>query len=596
MSVEFPYSFREGQREALDFIRKNIGYNICMDAPTGFGKTAVVLSALLPYPVIWCVRTGNEADRPIEELKIINERLNKNFFGFSFRGKKDMCLLAREKEYDDVESVTYLCKSKKKECRYYENLQFFKIKPEKPLLYSEIIEICRNREVCPYYLQRELLYHADVVSLSYNYIIHPGISWTIRSILPFDECFLVVDEAHNLRLAGNLNSDEITLNTLKNALKEIDEIGNGELGGIVSEMLWKVDELREDMLKKGEEERVMDIRTLECKHLNLLKKSGELIRQKRLEEGKPPRSSLYHLADFLITSLKNLAKGVVFIASVEKNNLRIERWDMRSAEILKDKWKLFKGCIFCSGTLKPIKAFSETVGLESWKGKSFKALTGKCKSLIIKGVSTRGEELDESEAERYVKLIGKFLKIDANLAIFSASYRIQNKLLPEILKISDKQVFAERQGMSGDEGRKLLDEFKAHGGVLVATMTGRFAEGTDFPGKELEGIFLIGIPFDRMTLRTQLYLDYYEELYGKEKGYYYAYVVPAMQRASQTLGRALRSKEDKALFVLGDERYGERIYSRLLPDFIQPGIVEFENAGVEMRRAWSELSSDKSIV
>lgn len=79
-------------------------------------------------------------------------------------------------------------------------------------------------------------------------------------------------------------------------------------------------------------------------------------------------------------------------------------------------------------------------------------------------------------------------------------------------------------------------------------------------------VFLAGIPFDRPTVKTRLYIGYYERLYGEEKGRLYAYVIPALRRASQALGRALRSPRDKAVIVLGDYRY--RRYMPLLPDYV----------------------------
>ena len=593
--VKFPYSFRRGQKEALKFI-KGVGGNLCIDAPTGFGKTPVILSAFLNkiHPIIWAVRTGNEADRPVEELKAINEITDESFFGFSFRGKRDMCLAARERDIADTESVAYFCQKNRNKCQYYINLSNYRIKPFEPLLYSDIIQLSAEAEICPYYLQRELLQYADLVALSYNYIIHPGMSWVIKSIIPFRECYLVVDEAHNLRLIGNINSDYITLNTFKNAIKELEELGEEVLREIVEELMQKAREIHFDMVSKKEKERILDIFIFESSYMREIKRNGEVVRKKKLEEGKTPRSSLYHLATFFIESMKfKGVVGVAFIATAEKNNLILERWDMRSAEILRDVWGQFKRCIFCSGTLKPIKAFAETVGLNEWNGRSFRTDFGKCRSLIIKGMTTGGEELSDEEAKKYIRVFTDFLDIDCNLAFFSASYRIQNRLLPELKRISEekeREVFVERQGMSGDEGRKILDGFKKRGGVLIATMTGRFAEGADFPGKELEGIFLAGIPFDRMTLRTKLYIDYYRKLYGEERGWYYSYVIPAMQRASQTLGRALRSVEDRAIFILGDERYHETIYRRLLPIYIKPDVVEFDEAGLKMMEAWKELS------
>jgi len=592
----FPYSFRKGQEEALRFIAKS-QENLCIDAPTGFGKTPVILSALInkSHPVIWAVRTGNEADRPVEELKEINKVSKKKFFGFSFRGKRDMCLAARERGILETDSVAYFCRTFRAKCPYYENLRYYTINPTRPLIYSEIIQICREAKVCPYYLQREFLYHADLVSLSYNYIVHPGMSWVIRGIIPFKACYLVVDEAHNLRLVGNINSDQITLNTFKNSMRELDEVGELELKAVVLEMMEIAEKIHRNMLGNKEEERVIDIGNfaIYAEYLPDIKKVGEFVRRRRLDEGKAPRSSSHHLASFFLDSFEFIGKdGISFIATAEPNNLIIERWDMRSAEILRDVWRQFRKCVFCSGTLKPVEAFAETIGLEDWKGKSFTTELGKCRSLIIKGLSTRGEELSKEEVEKYIELIETFTEIDANLAIFSASYRIQNGLLPSLKKIAKnkgKRLYIERQGMQGDKAREILDGFKENGGILVAPMTGRFAEGADFPGKELEGIFIVGIPFERMTLRTKLYIEYYKRVYGEDKGWYYSYVIPAMHRASQALGRALRSKDDRALFVLGDERYCEKIYSRLLPSFIKPEVVGFNEAGKRMIDAWELL-------
>ena len=106
-------------------------------------------------------------------------------------------------------------------------------------------------------------------------------------------------------------------------------------------------------------------------------------------------------------------------------------------------------------------------------------------------------------------------------------------------------------------------------GVFCATMTGRYAEGADFPGKELEGIFLVGVPFDKLTIKTKLYIEYYQKIHGKEKGTFYAYILPATKRA-------LRSKEDNALFILGDKRYINFI--RYLPDFIQKNLKIISNS------------------
>jgi len=320
------------------------------------------------------------------------------------------------------------------------------------------------------------------------------------------------------------------------------------------------------------------------------------VRRRRLAEGKAPRSSLYRLSRFWASVLENLGvEGVVFLASKEKGrNLVVELWDMRASEILQDVWSNFHRCIFCSGTIKPIDPFAEIIGLQRYSGKIFPSpFTEKNSlSLITQDLTTEGEELGADMTKSYIDRINTFIgSLNTNVAIFSASYRIQDTLLQhgleETVKENGRRFFLEYQGMSGKLSRTILDDFKAcaygdERGVLCATMTGRYAEGADFPGKELEGAFLVGVPFDRMTTRTRLYLEYYQRIYGKGKGTFYAYILPALKRTSQSLGRALRSKEDRAVFILGDRRY--KRFISLLPDFVQKNVKTIKSSRETLNR------------
>ncbi len=593
----FPYKPREYQVETMRFITSIIRRkNICLHAPTGFGKTPLILASLLSIiengggKIIWAVRTGNETDRPIEELKKINEHTRKKFFGLSFRGKRDMCLLARELEIRGYEEVTFLCQKERYNCPFYREIRVNK--PNNPLLYSEILNLGKEKETCPYFLQRKLLKFADVISLSYNYIVSP-LSWSLRKSVPFHSSFLVVDEAHNLQFAaGNANSSKISLRSIERSLKELDLFEKNEVKGfrklltrIKEGILSLSEEIIKDDISFNPAEFLEKNRVFEA-DLELLLNLGRKIKLKKLDEGKAPVSSIHRVASFWLSALQNShTEGISFLVFKKKGTVYVEMWDMRASEILKDIWSNFRKCIFCSGSLKPISAFSEIIGLKSYESKvipSFFTLS-KIKTYIIKGLTTKGEELPAEMRYLYSKALKKFLsRAETNAAVFTASYRIQNELLDSINDASSflqRKVFIEREDMSGDEGREILNEFKksVHKGepcVLVAPMGGRFAEGADFPGEELENIFLVGIPFDKLTNRTELYIQYYQKTFGEDKGKFYAYFVPALRRASQALGRALRSKEDKATFVCGDERYGFRNFFSLLPDYVQRTAIQ----------------------
>lgn len=597
----FPYNFKYDQEDFLQFLQTEINKkHVVISAPTGYGKTPLILAGLLPLvrcdagaKIVWAVRTGNETDRPIEELKIINEK--NPVSGISFRGKKDMCLLQKEVEGEmDHEEVAYFCRYRRRDCPYYKGL-FNSILPNyfEPLTYSEILMFCERNEICPYYYQLELIEKADVVAVNYNYILNEHIAWVLKNRIRYDKSFLIVDEAHNLQQAySSINSKRITLNTIRNAIRELDKnfSGHEEVRWLLERMFSYFENLQRAISEGGIEDQAVELRDL-LKYCDItvsyfndlvyeVTSLGNELRSILLNNKKTPRSSLHSLGDFWIKALDLLSEsGVVLIANPEGNgNISVEIFDMRSAELLSSIWSKFRGVVFCSGTLGPPKAFGETVGLNSFSSHHFSFKLGKdnCMSLITLRLTSEGEELSEEMSKKYLEAIDSFLSgLRENVAIFSASYRIQNDLirggLLDIIEKSKRVAFIEEKGMSGDLGRKILDDFKGASrsdkkGVLLATAGGRFAEGTDFPGRELVGIFLVGVPFDRLTSKTKLYIDYYRKMYGVDKGEFYSYVLPAVRRASQALGRAIRSSEDRAVFVLGDRRY--KRFLNLLPRFV----------------------------
>ncbi len=587
----FPYEPRRFQRETIDSIRTAVeeGRRFCLHAPTGFGKTPVILAALLPIieemdgAIIWAVRTGNETDRPIEELKLI--RKTKPVFGLSFRGKRDMCLLAREMGITSYEGVGTLCRMRRDKCPYYRNLKRMKDLPipPKPFTFSEIFEAARKMKVCPYFLQIVLLEYSHVISLSYNYILSP-LGWVVRRKVPFRESILVVDEAHNINKAAmEMNSKSITSVTVDRSLKEAEKYDPDDEYGLRE----KISQLSSFMLRIAtSEDGTFDLDELLSttgfipEDIRSIYKLANDIYRDQIARGKEPRSYLNSLGDFLVAALeKKGEEGVAYLYSREERSVKLEVWDMRARDLLASIWEDFYSVVFMSGTLEPIDAFVETAGVENCAKMSVPSMADpeRIRSIIVEGVSTKGEMLSQEMVRRYLRVIDAFLSLPRNLAIFTASYRIQTEVLPGIEELAEKHnryLFVERKDMPGDEASRMLNEFKSlpkrsKTGLLVATSSGRFAEGADFPGEELEGVMLLGIPFDRLTTKTRLFIEYNQRVYGRRRGRYLAYTVPALRRASQALGRVIRSEEDEGIFLLADERYAKRTYFKLLPDFVK---------------------------
>lgn len=591
MSSRFPYKPRRHQLETARTIAEQVKKkNVILEAPTGFGKTPVIIHALLPFiekgwRVVWAVRTGSETDRPVEEFKVFREKSGVKVVALSLRGKKDMCLLARRfGEALDYTEVSYICSREKNRCPFYKklregvDLQGFVDKGA--MTYREVYETASGLGICPYFLQRELLRLADVVSLSYNYVVDEGLSWSIKTVFPFKESILVVDEAHNLQ-SLNLGGDTITEGTLERAYSEALGMGDEETAEFVGSVHEKVIE-RYSGLGDEESELFNPFEILPSGFMEKLEKAlqlGDQIREARFREGKRPQSSLFHFATFFKSAVDvQGVEGVALIVERLNGRLYLNIWDMRAGEILSRVWRSFKRVIFMSGTLTPVEAFAETIGLADYYAISVPSPYDETNASVylVEDLTTRGEELGEDMARRYVEAILKTIKrVRRNTAVFTASYRVQSRLIStgliEAAQALGYEVFQEKREMSGVEAAETLQKFKSLAesgrGLLLAPMGGRFSEGADYPGKELMCVFLVGIPFEKPTTKTRLYIEYYQRLYGEEKGRLYAYIYPAIRKASQAIGRALRGPKDQAVIILGDYRYQQ--YMSLLPDYVR---------------------------
>lgn len=595
--------FRSGQeriaKELIDSLEEK--RYIMLQAPAGYGKTLMVLYSLFEFMrerfrVLWAVRTGNVTDRPIEEL-IRFEKAGTALPAISLRGKRDMCLLAKRSKAKSYEGVEILCKLKRKECPYYLSLEGFNFKPEGPMTFSSIYSLAKRNGICPYYLQHKVLPKVKLLSLSYNYVF-TGATWSIRRTFPFSKSVLVIDEAHNLqRLAYDLNSDYISNLSLSRCAKEAQKLGV-DIDDVVEELRRAIRKIERRMTFNETtfkpSELVKEVGLNERDLFRMLK-MGERVQRLRAEEGREPRSSLHHLARFFLHSLEREGEeGVAFLAIREGRKIRLEMRDMRASEYVSDVWPQFYKIIFMSGTLRPVDAFSETMGIDdySYIEGDWRYDYSKIRSIIVRGVTTKGEDLDEEMRERYLSLVGSLLKVmSGNTAIFTSSYRILEKLRSGIVDMAEDigvKVFVEEQGMSGRKAKSILEEFRTLSkGLLLASCTGRFAEGVDFPGKALLATMLIGIPFDKPSLSTKLFISYYKKVYGP-KGRFYAYVLPAFRRISQALGRVIRSEGEGGIFILADRRFSSGSNFRLLPKYIRRAArsVGLERFKDEVERAF----------
>jgi len=321
---------------------------------------------------------------------------------------------------------------------------------------------------------------------------------------------------------------------------------------------------------------------------------GESIKAKLLSNGKLPRSHIHRLSEFFLKSLETCGRadfvhllqsearepGRSFDASgggagERAHRLEIVSLDPRSST--REVIESVASTVSMSGTLENMEAYRQVVGLP---GNTLKVnLPSPFKEeqtllLACKGLSTVYEKRGEGVYSKMVSKISEVVRsTPGNSGVFCSSYEILSGLLNCGLETSlNKPLFVERQRTRSTDHDRMLEDYKAMGlrggGVLLGVMGGRFSEGEDYPGNEMNSVVIVGVPYPKPTVKVNSQINYYGTVFpGKGKDY--GYVLPAMRKASQAAGRPFRNLDDRGVVVFLDYRYSTRYLENFLPLWIR---------------------------
>jgi len=190
--------------------------------------------------------------------------------------------------------------------------------------------------------------------------------------------------------------------------------------------------------------------------------------------------------------------------------------------------------------------------------------------LMVLLVDERPEEVTDMERSVTGEVVSS---TPGNSAVFCSSYEVMDGLIRGGLeKTVGKPLYIERQRAKSVEQDTLIKEFKSKGAqggaVLLGVMGGRFSEGEDYPGDELNSAVIVGVPYPKPTSKVDAQIKYYESVFPG-RGRDYGYVLPAMRKASQSAGRPFRNLDDVGAIVFLDYRYSTRFLAAYLPSWIR---------------------------
>ena len=626
----FPYpSFKPNQEALLKAASEAISSNshVIIDGASGLGKTVGALAGALQackereLKILYAARTYKELDRVIEELSAISKK--EKVSGISIRGRTEMCVNdAVLRLSHDPRTVAELCSdlTESGKCPFHDNIEADRMTRslmdeflDSPTSAFDLILKCKASELCPYEMIKLLLPHVDVVALSYAYIFNRDIRETFMKKLKrsISQYVLILDEAHNLpEIANEYEGDSISSVSISQCSAEADTYGKADVGRFADSM-FKI------IRKQGGGEHVVNFRAiieeaakdarinehpdvfLEETHM-----FGEKIKFDLLAKGKIPRSYIHRLGEFFMRAYETAGKKE-FVHVIQQDDRRDGGEQVHLSEIVSldprsstsEVLNSVVSSISMSGTLEDMKSYGRTIGLpDNAKMVMLPSPFPEHNTLILacKGISTLYEKRG---AESYRKMASKLSEVvgvtPGNSGIFCASYGIMDGLLGAGLQaLLSKPLYIEKQRVRSTDQDRLLDEFKSMhmkgGAVLLGVMGGRFSEGEDYPGNEMNSVVIVGVPYPKPSAKVNAQIGYYESIYPG-KGREYGYVIPAMRKASQAAGRPFRNLDDRGAIVFMDYRFATAYLDRFLPSWIRERLHEVEDIEGDLKRIIGEF-------
>ncbi|MBI4361893.1 MAG: ATP-dependent DNA helicase [Euryarchaeota archaeon] len=561
----FPHpSVRPGQRELLRDVREALGRgeHLVAYAPTGLGKTAAALAGgvevALEREMLLLFLTSRRTQHRIALETLRKMREKAEFVAVDVVAKQAMCPRPEAAAPGFYEWCSL--QMRKRRCRYYTT--------QDPgaearlrggvLSAEEVVEVGRERTVCPYRLAMDVGSEARVVVGDYNLLFSEMLDATLRRLgRSPEEMLAVVDEAHNL-------PDRIRENYSGSMGPGLVREAAIEAGGVLRRPLeeWarrleRENPRAERRVEPGELTGPLeDVLGGSLRPLPLEEFMGQLVERGEEVLEQVSISRVMRVAQF-IQGWRETPKCVHILSPGPEWSYRL----LDAAEFSGPLFRQLGGSVLMSGTLHPPGLYADLLGIpeERRRLREYTSPFPPENRLVlhVPGVTTRYTERGDAMDMRIAHRLERICRlVPGNVVVFFPSYDQMERAASHIARGS-RPLLMERSGMAdGEKGDILrgLEEAREHGGALfLGVMGGSFSEGVDYEDNLLRAVVVVGIPFAPPSVETESLIAHHEAQggHGQDLGY----TLPALRRVLQASGRLIRSETDRGAILLLDERY-----------------------------------------
>ena len=554
---------------------------VLLQAPTGFGKTGIVLEHALKHMQSGlyqrCIYLSSKSTGQLETIRQLRQMI----------GDDLRFLQMRNRQEHRIESARHTCtgdgRCDQEAERYWREADIYP--PEHFQAGTVSLEQAQavgiETGVCPYAFTKTCLPFAEVWIGDSNYIFSPDSQGVFNDAAGFNPArtLLIVDEAHNLpeRTADSL-SVEIKAGEFLFAIEELRDRGAPRrLLNTGSEIVHWLERLRpERALNPNEIYTGLDL----CEDFS-----------QQLQQANFDYAATAAFAVELIWQIPRLVPCLAAAPHAYLNWLP-QRGVLRAtcldaSDWIRDCLKPFAGAILMSATLEPCAAFAESCGL-----------TQEATSLAIGHAPWRDDAYDvaiDRRVDTRLRNRGKSYETTARtvahcvqaspgtpIVVFFSSYQYADNVLA-YAEAAHPELRIQRQPRGGhlEERSQFIQESLLTADAIFLILGSSYAEGIDQLGGRVEQIVIVGPALPEVNLIQKTKVEQHASLSG-EDAFRDVYIRPAMRRIHQALGRIVRAPGQSARVLLHGKRFAQPAYHQeLAPEYQTDRYIETEAQLVE---------------
>ena len=604
--AEFPYPYREGQRELVTSVYRTIlrKKKLFIQAPTGVGKTMATI-----FPAVKAVGEGLGDKIFYLTAKTITRTVAEQAFQILKKNGlqyKVATLTAKEK----------ICFCEKAECNPdacpYAKGHFDRVNDAVYEMITTMEEMSRENietqakkhKVCPFEMGLDVSLWVDAIICDYNYVFDPNAHLKrFFSEGKKGEYLFLIDEAHNLVERGRemysavLYKEEFL--QMKKAVRYESVKLTRQLAGC-NQMLLEM---------KRECQTYKEYNSISHFALKLLNVMNGL--QKLLEEKEQVDEEVlefyFHVRNFLNIYEEVDENYVIYTELEEGGDFKLKLFCVNPAVKLQNFLSQGNSTVFFSATLLPIRYYKRLLSVETddyavYAHSPFK----EANRLLVLGqdVSTKYTRRGYEMYERFAIYIKNVMQAKpGNYLVFFPSYRFMEEVRETFERYRTEEMccMIQEQNMNEQDREAFLQEFEAEREGSLAgfcVMGGIFSEGIDLTKERLIGAMIVGTGLPQVCNEREILKQYFDR-HG-ENGFDYAYLYPGMNKVLQAAGRVIRTEEDKGVIALLDDRFAGRRYLEIFPrEWRKLTYCNVKTIGEKVEQFWKnayiEPESDISV-